>query len=73
MVGWISIVLLAGFLLFLVKVLIESVLDISASLTGVTLLVLSTFILSAIYLDSTVVLVISIVFLLGIFIKQRIL
>ena len=73
MVGWISIVLLAGFLLFLVKVLIESVLDISASLTGVTLIVLSTFILSAIYLDSTVVLVISIVFLLGIFIKQRIL
>ena len=73
MVGWISIVLLAGFLLFLVKVLIESVLDISASLTGVTLLVLSTFILSAIYLDSTLVLVISIVFLLGIFIKQRIL
>lgn len=73
MVGWISIVLLAGFLLFLVKVLIESVLDISASLTGVTLLVLSTFILSAIYLDSTVVLVISTVFLLGIFIKQRIL
>ena len=73
MVGWISIVLLAGFLLFLVKVLIESVLDISASLTCVTLLVLSTFILSAIYLDSTLVLVISIVFLLGIFIKQRIL
>ena len=73
MVGWISIVLLAGFLLFLVKVLIESVLDISASLTGATLIVLSTFILSAIYLDSTVVLVISIVFLLGIFIKQRIL
>ena len=73
MVGWISIVLLAGFLLFLVKVLIESVLDISASLTGVTLIVLSTFILSAIYLDSTVVLVISTVFLLGIFIKQRIL
>ena len=73
MVGWISIVLLAGFLLFLVKVLIESVLDISASLTGVTLLALSTFILSAIYLDSTVVLVISTVFLLGIFIKQRIL
>ena len=73
MVGWISIVLLAGFLLFLVKVLIESVLDISASLTGVTLIVLSTFILSAIYLDSTLVLVISIVFLLGIFIKQRIL
>ena len=73
MVGWISIVLLAGFLLFLVKVLIESVLDISASLTGVTLLALSTFILSAIYLDSTVVLVISMVFLLGIFIKQRIL
>ena len=73
MVGWISIVLLAGFLLFLVKVLIESVLDISASLTGVTLLVLSTFILSAIYLDSTLVLVISTVFLLGIFIKQRIL
>ena len=73
MVGWISIVLLAGFLLFLVKVLIESVLDISASLTGVTLIVLSTFILSAIYLDSTLVLVISTVFLLGIFIKQRIL
>jgi len=73
MVGWISIVLLAGFLLFLVKVLIESVLDISASLTGVTLIVLSTFILSAIYLDSTFVLVISMVFLLGIFIKQRIL
>jgi len=73
MVGWISIVLLAGFLLFLVKVLIESVLDISASLTGVTLIVLSTFILSAIYLDSTFVLVISTVFLLGIFIKQRIL
>ena len=73
MVGWISIVLFVGFLVLLVKVLIDSVLDIGATLTGVSVIALILFGLGMVYLGSDTLLVLSMILFAGLFIKQRIL
>ena len=73
MVGWISITLFVGFIALFIKILWDSILDIGATLTVVSLIALISFILAGIYLDSTVVLVLSIALLVSVFIKQRLL
>mgnify|MGYP006214603053 CR=1 FL=1 len=73
MVGWISIVLFVGFLVLLVKVLIDSVLDIGATLTTVSVIALILFGLGMVYLGSDTLLVLSLILFAGLFIKQRIL
>ena len=73
MVGWISITLFVGFLILLVKVLIDSVTDISAALNPVSLIVLVFAGLGIYYMGSDFMLALSIILLLVIFIKQRIL
>ena len=73
MVGWISIVLFVGFLVLLVKVLIDSVLDIGATLTTVSVIALILFGIGMVYLGSDTLLVLSLILFAGLFIKQRIL
>jgi len=73
MVGWISITLFVGFLILLVKVLVDSVSDISAALNPVSLIVLVFAGLGIYYMGSDFMLALSIILLLVIFIKQRIL
>jgi len=73
MVGWISITLFVGFLILLVKVLLDSVTDISAALNPVSLIVLVFAGLGIYYMGSDFMLALSIILLLVIFIKQRIL
>ena len=73
MVGWFSIVLFVGFLVLLVKVLIDSVLDIGATLTTVSVIALILFGLGMVYLGSDTLLVLSLILFAGLFIKQRIL
>ena len=73
MVGWISITLFVGFLILLVKVLVDSVTDISAALNPVGLLVVVFAGLGIYYMGSDFMLALSIILLLVIFIKQRIL
>ena len=73
MVGWISITLFVGFIALFIKILWDSILDIGATLTVVSLIALISFILAGIYLDSTLVLVLSIALLVSVFIKQRLL
>ena len=73
MVGWISITLFVGFLVLLVKVLLDSVTDISAALNPVGLLVLVFAGLGIYYMGSDFMLGVSIIILLVIFVKQRIL
>ena len=73
MVGWISITLFVGFLILLVKVLVDSITDISAALNPVSLIVLVFAGLGIYYMGSDFMLALSIILLLVIFIKQRIL
>ena len=73
MVGWISITLFVGFLILLVKVLLDSVTDISAALNPIGLLVLVFAGLGIYYMGSDFMLALSIIILLGVYIKQRIL
>ena len=73
MVGWISITLFVGFLILLVKVLLDSVTDISAALNPVGLFVLVFAGLGIYYMGSDFMLALSIIILLGVYIKQRIL
>jgi len=73
MVGWISITLFVGFLILLVKVLLDSITDISAALNPVSLIVLVFAGLGIYYMGSDFMLALSIILLLVIFIKQRIL
>ena len=73
MVGWISITLFVGFLILLAKVLLDSVTDISAALNPVSLIVLVFAGLGIYYMGSDFMLALSIILLLVIFIKQRIL
>ena len=73
MVGWISITLFVGFLILLVKVLLDSVTDISAALNPVGLLVIIFAGLGIYYMGSDFMLALSIIILLGVYIKQRIL
>ena len=71
MVGWISITLFVGFLILLVKVLLDSVIDISAALNPVGLLTLVFAGLGIYYMGSDFMLALSIILLLGVYIKQR--
>ena len=71
MVGWISITLFVGFLILLVKVLLDSVTDISAALNPVGLLVIIFAGLGIYYMGSDFMLALSIILLLGVYIKQR--
>ena len=73
MVGWISITLFVGFLILLVKVLLDSITDIGAALNPVSLIVLVFAGLGIYYMGSDFMLALSIILLLVIFIKQRIL
>ena len=71
MVGWISITLFVGFMILLVKVLLDSVIDISAALNPVGLLTLVFAGLGIYYMGSDFMLALSIILLLGVYIKQR--
>ena len=73
MVGWISITLFVVFLILLVKVLLDSVTDISAALNPIGLLTLVFAGLGIYYMGSDFMLALSIIILLGVYIKQRIL
>ena len=71
MVGWISITLFVGFLILLVKVLLDSVIDIGAALNPVSLIALVFAGLGIYYMGSDFMLALSIILLLGVYIKQR--